>query len=153
MRKPDQPLQIVLVHPQIPQNTGNIGRFCVATGCKLALIHPLGFELSEKNLRRAGLDYWQHLQVDEYPNWQAWQEKNKEARPAFMTKKATKDLRELSKGEYNAFVFGCESTGLPEEILQGAENQSFCIPIWDQRVRSYNLSNAVAMTAMHVLLC
>jgi len=145
-------LRIVLHKPEIPQNTGNIGRFCLATGCSLDLIHPLGFELSEKNLRRAGLDYWKHLDCNEYASWTNWLAKNKGVKPAFLSKKARGDLRSLPTNGYDALVFGSESCGLPSEMLTTHADDCFKIPIWDERVRSYNLSNAVAMTAMHVRL-
>ncbi len=145
-------LKVVLYQPEIPQNTGNIGRLCVATGCSLDLIHPMGFELSEKNLRRAGLDYWQHLSCHEYASWESWLEQNPHIKPAFLSKRATNGLRSISSKQYDALVFGSESKGLPADLLTAHDSHCFKIPIWDNRVRSYNLANAVAMTVMHMRL-
>ncbi len=150
--QPPKKLKIVLVTPEIPQNTGNIGRFCLATGCSLDLVHPLGFELSEKTLRRAGLDYWKHLDCKEYASWDDWLTQNPESNPAYLSKKASKTLADIDCNKIDTLVFGCESAGLPSRILEKQPGSCFKIPIWDERVRSYNLANSVAMTAMHIRL-
>ena len=144
-------MHIVLVNPEIPQNTGNISRTCAVTGMKLHLIEPLGFELSERSIRRAGLDYWQYLDVTTYPNWQDFVAKNQGIFYYCSTKgqQCHSDVA-YPKDEEIYFVFGKESHGLPEPLLK--DNYDHCIRIpMKGFVRSLNLSNSVAIVAYECL--
>ena len=143
-------LNIVLYEPEIPANTGNIGRTCVATGTRLHLIEPLGFKLSEKHLRRAGMDYWKDLDVITYVNYQEFLEKNPGAKIYMATTKAHKVYTEPEYEPDCYIMFGKESAGIPEEIL--LDNQENCvrIPMWGD-IRSLNLSNSVSIVLYEVL--
>lgn len=137
---------IVLVCPEIPQNTGNIGRLCVSTGSALHLIKPLGFSLDEKHLRRAGMDYWQHLDLHIYENWEEFIEKRTEsANLFFLTTKTKRSFWDCSfkKGDY--LVFGNEGSGLPKDFYQSYEKQLFTIPMTGEHCRSLNLANSVSI--------
>ena len=140
------PLNIVLHEPEIPQNTGNIGRTCVALGAKLWLVRPLGFELSEKQLRRAGLDYWRHLDCEVVDSWETIAEQFAASRLHLFTKTATTLFTDTSYAPSDALVFGAETRGLPPAILDRYPEQLRRIPI-GSHVRSLNLSNAVAVAA------
>jgi len=143
-------LNVVLLEPEIPQNTGNIGRTCVATGTRLHLIEPLGFQINEKQLRRAGMDYWKDLDVTTYIDWQDFTEKNPGARLIMAT---TKGLQVYSDFEYrdnDYLVFGKESAGLPEELLLEHRETAVRIPM-NSDIRSLNLSNSVAIMVYEAL--
>ena len=137
-------LNIVLHEPEIPANTGNIGRTCVATGTRLHLIEPLGFSLSEKALKRAGMDYWKDLDVTTYLDYEDFLERNPGAKIYYATTKAPQTYADV-KYEDNCFImFGKESAGIPEEILR--DNQETCVRIpMAGETRSLNLSNSVAI--------
>jgi len=142
-------LNIVLVEPQIPQNTGNISRTCAVTGASLHLVKPLGFDISDKALKRAGLDYWSKLDVFVYENLEEFFQKNKGEFFYFTTK--GKSVHSDVPYPNNAYIiFGREDKGLPEELLY--ENQDFCvrIPMRDE-LRSLNLSNTVAIATYEIL--
>ena len=145
-----QNLNIVLVEPQIPQNTGNISRTCAVTGARLHLVRPLGFEVSDKHLKRAGLDYWDKLDITYYDSLEDFFVKNKGGHFFYFT---TKGLHVHSEAEYpdNAYlVFGREDKGLPEELLH--ENPDSCVRIpMRNELRSLNLSNSVAIAVYEVL--
>lgn len=143
-------LNIVLFEPEIPANTGNIGRTCVATGTRLHLIEPLGFSLSEKALKRAGMDYWKDLDVTTYVNWEDFCNKNPEAKIYFATTKAKHVYSEVNYEPDAYIMFGKESAGIPEEILK--ENPDTCvrIPMLGE-IRSLNLSNSVAVVLYEAL--
>ncbi|MCR5625855.1 MAG: tRNA (cytidine(34)-2'-O)-methyltransferase [Lachnospiraceae bacterium] len=143
-------MNIVLLEPEIPANTGNIGRTCVATNTRLHLIRPFGFKLNEQSIKRAGLDYWNDLDVTEYINYADFLEKNPSARLFFATTKAHKTYDEVSFREDDYIVFGKESAGIPEEIL--VENEECCIriPMYSD-IRSLNLSNSVAIVLYEAL--
>lgn len=143
-------MHIVLHQPEIPANTGNIGRTCVATGTSLHLIEPLGFRLSEKDLKRAGMDYWEHLDVNRYINYADFKEKHPNAKVWMATTKAHKLYTEVEFGPDDFIMFGKESAGIPEEIL--VDNEEYCIriPMLDQ-IRSLNLSNSVAIVLYEAL--
>ena len=143
-------LHVVLYEPEIPQNTGNIGRTCVATAAKLWLVEPLGFSMEERMVRRAGLDYWPHLEFEIVPNWDVATQKLPVRKPWFFTKKATKSYTDVTFEKDDVLVFGCETKGLPDEILGTHEDRCLRIPIREQ-VRSLNLSNAVAVTLFEAL--
>lgn len=143
-------LNIVLHEPEIPANTGNIGRTCVATGTRLHLIEPLGFRLTEKNLRRAGMDYWKDLDVSTYVNYEDFLEKNPGAKIYMATTKAHQIYTEVSYEEDCYIMFGKESGGIPEEIL--VNNEAACIRIPMQGdIRSLNLSNSAAVILYEAL--
>lgn len=120
-------LNVVLFEPEIPANTGNIGRTCVATGTRLHLIEPLGFSISEKAVKRAGMDYWDDLDVTTYVNWQDFCKKNPDAKIYFATTKAKHVYSEVSYEPDCYIMFGKESAGIPEEILK--ENPDTCVRI------------------------
>ncbi|MBQ9145182.1 MAG: tRNA (uridine(34)/cytosine(34)/5-carboxymethylaminomethyluridine(34)-2'-O)-methyltransferase TrmL [Clostridia bacterium] len=143
-------MNIVLLEPEIPQNTGNIARTCAATGAKLHLIEPLGFRVDDRSLKRAGLDYWDKLDVRIYPNWEAFVEANPEARLWFASTKAPQNYTVPQYTPNDYFVFGRESHGLPEPLL--AANYDKCIRIpMRPNLRSLNLSNSVAVVIYEAL--
>ena len=137
-------MNVVLYEPEMPANTGNIGRTCVATGTKLHLIEPLGFKINEKALKRAGLDYWDKLDVTVYCDYQDFLNRNPGAKIYMATTKAPQVYSDVEYEPDCFIMFGKESAGIPEEIL--LENQETCvrIPMWGD-IRSLNLSNSVAI--------
>ena len=138
-------LNIVLVEPEIPNNTGNIGRLCVGTNSRLHLIHPFGFVINDKNLKRSGLDYWVHLEVAEYQNVTDWLNviPNK-SRVFLMSSHAQKSIYENSFQDEDWLVFGKESVGLSKEFLElFHESQQLTIPM-SRLIRSFNIANSVA---------
>jgi tRNA (cytidine/uridine-2'-O-)-methyltransferase len=136
-------LNIVLVEPEIPNNTGNIGRLCVGTESKLHLIHPFGFVINDKNLKRSGLDYWVHLDVTEYQNVAEWKAQIPNlARVFLMSSHAVKSYLEIDFQDGDWLVFGKESCGLSEEVLMQFENH-LKIPM-SENIRSFNIANSVA---------
>ena len=143
-------LNIVLLEPEIPANTGNIGRTCVATNTRLHLIEPLGFKLNEKALKRAGMDYWADLDVTTYIDFKDFQKKNPDARLYMATTKAPKVYTEVHYEPDCYIMFGKESAGIPEEIL--VEHQEDCVRIpMDGDIRSLNLGNSVAVILYEAL--
>ena len=143
-------LNIVLHQPEIPANTGNIGRTCVATGTRLHLIEPLGFRLNEKEIKRAGMDYWDDLEVIRYVNYQEFLEKNPGAKIYYATTKAKHTYTEVEYEPDCYIMFGKESAGIPEEILVDNPETCIRIPMLDS-VRSLNLSNSVAIVLYEAL--
>ena len=143
-------LNIVLYEPEIPANTGNIGRTCVATGTKLHLIQPLGFSLSEKALKRAGMDYWSQLEVERYVNYEDFLQRNPGAKIYMATTKAKKIYSEASYEPDCYIMFGKESAGIPEEILVEHPEECVRIPMIGE-TRSLNLSNSVAIVLYEAL--
>ena len=143
-------LNIVLLEPEIPANTGNIGRTCVAAGARLHLIEPLGFSLSEKALKRAGMDYWKDLDVTTYIDYSDFLDKNPGAKIYMATTKARKVYTEVSYEPDSYIMFGKESAGIPEEIL--VENKENCvrIPMMGE-IRSLNLGNSAAIVLYEAL--
>ena len=143
-------LNIVLLEPEIPANTGNIGRTCVAAGARLHLIGPLGFSLSEKALKRAGMDYWKDLDVTTYIDYRDFLEKNPGAKIYMATTKAQKMYTEVNYEPDCYIMFGKESAGIPEEIL--VQNRENCvrIPMMEQ-IRSLNLGNSAAIVLYEAL--
>ena len=143
-------LNIVLLEPEIPANTGNIGRTCVATNTRLHLIEPLGFRLNEKNLKRAGMDYWDDLDVTTYIDYNDFLDKNPGAKIYMATTKAQKVYTDVSYEEDCYIMFGKESAGIPEEILVQNEENCIRIPrVGD--IRSLNLGNSVAIVLYEAL--
>lgn len=143
-------MNIVLFEPEIPANTGNIGRTCVATGAKLHLIEPLGFRLDEKEIKRAGLDYWKNLDVTVYKNYEEFLEKNPNAKVYMATTKARHVYTEVSYEPDCFIMFGKESAGIPEEILLQNKDTAIRIPMIGD-IRSLNLSNSVAIVLYEAL--
>ena len=136
-------LNIILVEPEIPNNTGNIGRLCVGTESKLHLIHPFGFVINDANLKRSGLDYWIHLDVTEYENLQEWTSQIKDKSRVFlMSSHASKSIYENQFQDGDWFVFGKESVGLGTDILEQFDNH-LTIPM-SGLIRSFNIANSVA---------
>ncbi len=143
-------MNIVLLEPEIPANTGNIGRTCVATGTRLHLIEPLGFRLNEKEIKRAGMDYWQDLDVTVYLNYEDFLEKNPGARIFYASTKAPQTYAQAVYKKDDYILFGKESAGIPEDIL--LENQATAIRIpMKGDARSLNLSNSVAIVLYEAL--
>ena len=143
-------MNIVLLEPEIPANTGNIGRTCVATGARLHLIEPLGFRLDEKSLKRAGMDYWKQLDVTTYIDYQDFLDQNPGARIYYASTKAPRCYTEVSFEEDCYIMFGKESAGIPEDILY--ENQATAIRIpMREEIRSLNLGNSVAIVLYEAL--
>ena len=143
-------LNIVLFEPEIPANTGNIGRTCVATKTKLHLIEPLGFVINDKTLKRAGMDYWQDLDVTIYDDYDDFLEKNPEANIYMATTKARNVYSDASYKDGDYIMFGKESGGIPEEIL--IKNPEKCVRIpMESDIRSLNLSNSVAVVLYEAL--
>ena len=143
-------LNIVLFEPEIPANTGNIGRTCVATGTRLHLIEPLGFRLNEKSIKRAGMDYWEHLDVARYINFEEFLEKNPDAKIYMATTKGQHVYTEVNYEPDCYIMFGKESAGIPEEILVKHPDNCIRIPMLSE-IRSLNLSNSVAVVLYEAL--
>ena len=143
-------LNIVLFEPEIPANTGNIGRTCVATGTRLHLIEPLGFRLNEKEIKRAGMDYWEHLDVTRYINFEDFLEKNPGAKIYMATTKGQHVYTEVNYEPDCYIMFGKESAGIPEEILVKHPDNCIRIPMLSE-IRSLNLSNSVAVVLYEAL--
>ena len=143
-------MHIVLHEPEIPANTGNIGRTCVATDTSLHLIEPLGFRLDEKSIKRAGMDYWEHLDVSTYINYEDFCKKNPGAKIWYATTKAKHSYTDVQFGPDDYIMFGKESAGIPEEILVEHEEQCIRIPMLP-KIRSLNLSNSVAIVLYEAL--
>lgn len=145
-------LNIVLLEPEMPANTGNIGRTCCATGTRLHLIEPMGFKINDKTLKRAGLDYWDKLDVTIYDCYENFLERNPEARDRMYmaTTKARQNYTDVSYEPDAYIMFGKESAGIPEEILVNAEETAIRIPM-NQEIRSLNLSNSVAIVLYEAL--
>jgi tRNA (cytidine/uridine-2'-O-)-methyltransferase len=139
-------LHIVLYQPEIPHNTGSVGRTCVALGAKLWLVRPLGFRVDDYHLRRAGLDYWQYLEWDVVDDWETLLEHLLVERMWFFTKTATQSYSRVRYQEGDALVFGRESSGLPDSLLEVHRRRALRIPI-HPNARSLNLSNSVAIAA------
>ncbi len=143
-------MHIILHQPEIPGNTGNIGRTCVATGTPLHLIEPLGFRLDEKSIKRAGMDYWQHLDLHRYMNFEEFQKEHPDAKIWMATTKAKRSYTEVEFGPDDFIMFGKESAGIPEEILVEHEETCIRIPMLPT-IRSLNLSNSVSIVLYEAL--
>ena len=143
-------LNVVLHEPEIPQNTGNIGRTCVATGSRLHLIEPLGFQITEQKLRRAGMDYWHELDVSRYRSFEDFLEKNPDIPLYLATTKGRRLYTEVNYEPDAWLMFGRESAGIPEEILMRYPDRCVRIPMLGE-TRSLNLSNSVAVMVYEAL--
>lgn len=138
-------LHVVLYQPEIPQNTGNVGRSCVAIGAKLYLVRPLGFQIEDRYLRRAGMDYWQHLDYEIVDDWAALQARLPGRPYWYFTKTSQKSFYDAQFSDGDVLVFGSESSGLPPSLLTANADRCLRIPI-DARARSLNLSVAVGVS-------
>lgn len=138
-------LNVVLFNPEIPQNTGNIGRTCVLTDSRLHIIKPTGFEITDKNVRRAGLDYWPFLELHMYDSFEELKEKYRDARFFFSTTKGSVPYTEVEYHDEDFIVFGRESSGLPDSIRDGGYGTNIRVPMIESSTRSLNLSNTVAI--------
>jgi len=143
-------VNIVLLEPEIPANTGNIGRTCVATGSVLHLIEPLGFQINDKMLKRSGLDYWHKLDVRRYVNFEDFLEKNPGAKIYMATTKSRQVYTDVSYEDGCYIMFGKESAGIPEEILLDYRDTCIRIPMLEE-IRSLNLGNSVAIVCYEAL--
>ena len=144
-------MHVVLLAPEIPQNTGSIGRLCVATGSTLHLIDPLGFTVDDRHLRRAGLDYWRHVDVMRHPDWPAFQAKRPPGRLLCFSARAPRPYTTAGYRADDFLVFGSESRGLPPAIRTAHADALFGIPLASEHVRSLNLATAVAIVLYEAL--
>ena len=145
-----KPINIVLHEPEIPQNTGNIARTCAATGAALHLIRPLGFNIDDKKLKRAGLDYWHHLDITYYDGLDDFYAKNPDAKVYYFTTKAKHVYTEITYPDPVFIMFGKETKGLPEDLLYAHPEECVRLPMRDG-LRSLNLSNTVAVAVYEIL--
>jgi len=148
---PDPPFNIVLVEPDIPQNTGNIARLCAATGTVLNLVEPLGFQLTDKLVKRAGLDYWDAVTVNRFPNLGTFQEKFSTVRKIFFSTNGSKNYTEAEYQPGDCLIFGSESKGLPLELIEANKEDVCNIPIQLDHVRSLNLANVASIVLYEAL--
>lgn len=154
---PDQQqadMKIVLVHPEIPGNTGSIGRTCVALDLELILIHPLGFDISDRSVRRAGLDYWKYVRLAEYADWQAFMADRAPREDQLFLFENDGEGGSVYDPEYPSdayLIFGKETKGLPAEVLDGRAKRTFQLPMRSPHIRSLNLSNAATAVIYQAL--
>ncbi len=144
-------LSIVLVEPEIPPNTGAIARLCAATNTTLHLVEPLGFQLDDRTMKRAGMDYWQHVTWRTWPNWQALREAHPAARFHFLTTKTTRPYTQAQFQPDDFLVFGRETKGLPESLLKENAEACLTIPMLNPNVRSLNLATSAAIVLYEAL--
>lgn len=150
LRPLSQPLHLVLVAPQIPPNTGNVARLCAVTGCRLILVEPLGFSIADRDLKRAGLDYWDKVFVNLFPNWPSYLAAFPAARRFLFTARSGTSVYQTRFAEGDHLVFGSETAGLGAQILEGGEGQVTFLPMLPER-RSLNLSTAVGIATYEAL--
>jgi len=147
----NKPFHIVLIEPEIPPNTGNIGRLCAATGSHLHLVGKLGFSIDDKQVRRAGLDYWPHVKLHQWASLEELKKEYPHGRYWYMSKKAERNYAQVEFNEGDFLVFGKETLGLPEELLDQVGEQALRIPIFTPHVRSLNLANSAAIILFEAL--
>lgn len=148
---PEPPLHVVLVEPQIPPNTGNVARLCAGTGCRLHLVKPMGFTITNAKLKRAGLDYWDSIRPEVHADFDAFLEAIRPARCFFFSTGGRKSLYEQTFDAGDALVFGSETTGLPDALLERYPDRVLGIPIRTEHVRSLNLSTSVGIAVYEAL--
>lgn len=151
MAWPRPPFNIALVEPEIPPNTGNIARLCAATGTRLHLIEPLGFQITSAHVRRAGLDYWDSVDLTRHASLEAFHQNLNPPRCFYFSTRAQRSYTETSYLPGDTLIFGNESKGLPDAVLDAHEAQTLGIPILTEHVRSLNLANAVAIVLYEAL--
>ena len=145
-------IDVILFQPEIPQNTGNIGRLCAFTNCRLHLIHPLGFEINDKNLRRAGMDYWQSLEVTEYQNWDNFIKSSKRPSKLYLVSThAKKTIWDANFQSGDGLIFGNEGGGAPDYIHQWVAENRLTIPKYAPELRSLNLAVSVGITVYEAI--
>ena len=144
-------MHVVLFEPEIPPNTGSIARLCAATLTPLHLIEPLGFKIDDKHLKRAGLDYWEFVDLRIYESWDAFLSQSGASHLLFFSKRATQSYTRARYQEDDFLIFGPETRGLPQELLKTNPERSYCIPMMGAGVRSLNLSNAVSIVLYEAL--
>lgn len=145
-------MNVVLVEPEIPPNTGNVARLCAATRTTLHLIEPFGFKLDDSQLKRAGLDYWQHLNWHRWPNWAGFAQRlPADARVWIVESKGTQRYDQVQYGANDFLIFGRETAGLPNQLLDQYKDSWVRIPMFHEKVRSLNLSNCVALVLYEAL--
>ena len=144
-------LNIVLLEPEIPNNTGNIGRISLASGNSLHLIKPLGFAIDDSRVKRAGLDYWKHVDLHIHESWNAFLEKHPNAELAFMSSHGKNDFYSIDFKEDMFLIFGKESVGLPKELLSNYTDKTFKIPMHSPHIRSLNIANSVGIVVFEGL--
>ncbi|HEY1682334.1 MAG TPA: tRNA (cytidine(34)-2'-O)-methyltransferase [Candidatus Tumulicola sp.] len=145
------PLHVALVEPEIPPNTGNVARLCAATGCALHLVEPLGFAIGDRELKRAGLDYWQHVRLTVHPSLDAFLEATASLSRWFVSTRGRMHYGEAPFARGDVLVFGKETRGLPAELLQRYAGRTLRIPMRDESVRSLNLSTSVGIVTYAAL--
>ena len=138
-------LNIVLFEPEIPNNTGNIGRLSLASGCNLHLVKPFGFELNDTRLKRAGLDYWKHISLKVYDNIDEFYRLNPGKKMVYFSTKGKKSFWSIDFEDDLFLIFGRESSGLPESIIDKQSHKLYKIPLFSKQIRSINLANAVSV--------
>lgn len=148
---PDPPFNLVLVEPEIPQNTGNIARLCAATGTSLHLIEPLGFRLTDREVKRAGLDYWDAVDVRRYPTLEQFINEFPDSHKIWFSTSGSKNYAEADYRPGDCLIFGSESRGLPLELLEAHPDDVYNIPMRLDHVRSLNLSNAASIVLYEAL--
>jgi len=136
---------IVLIEPEIPNNTGNIGRICLATNSTLHLVKPFGFEIDDKRLKRAGLDYWKHINLKIYASKEDFFKQNKDGKMVFLSSHGEKSHWEIEFEDEMFLIFGKESVGLPKELIKKNKKDLFKIPLYNEQIRSLNLANSVGI--------
>ncbi|MGO3181985.1 MAG: tRNA (cytidine(34)-2'-O)-methyltransferase [Aequorivita sp.] len=136
---------IVLIEPEIPTNTGNIGRLSLASGSKLHLVKPFGFELNDKRVKRAGLDYWKHISLFIYEDLDDFFSKNKDGKFSYLSSHATRDYCSIDYKDEMFLIFGKESVGLPKNLVEENSDLVYNIPLYSPHIRSLNLANAVGI--------
>ena len=151
MQWPSPPLQVVLHEPEIPPNTGSVARICAATGSPLHLIEPLGFSTSDAALKRAGLDYWAHVEMQRHAHWQAFLDAQQPQRFFLFSTAGTRSFFDVAYKPGDCLVFGCETRGLPDELLQQWPDRVVNVPMLCNRVRSLNLANTVGIALYEAL--
>jgi tRNA (cytidine/uridine-2'-O-)-methyltransferase len=145
-------IDVILYQPEIPQNTGNIGRLCAFTSCRLHLIHPLGFKITDKNLRRAGMDYWKSLDVIEHPSWDSFVHSSHRPKNIFLlSTHAKKSIWDASFQAGDGLLFGNEGGGVPADIHQWAGDQRLTIPKYSPDLRSLNLAASVGISVYEAI--
>ncbi len=150
-RSDDPKFHVVLVAPEIPPNTGSIGRLCAATRCYLHLVRPLGFSLEDRYLKRAGLDYWPYVDLEVHDSWEAFRARYPRLKLHLFSARSTRPFWQGCYRPGDALVFGSESRGLPRELLAAYPEDTYVIPISHPKVRSLNLSNAVSIVLYEAL--
>jgi len=150
-RWPDPPFRVVLVRPEIPPNTGNIVRLCAATGCPLHLVGPLGFRLTDKSLKRAGLDYWDDADWQAHADWDAFRQAVPDDRLHLFSTGGTRCYTDVRYQPGDLLLFGSESVGLPDPLLRAYPDRVLGVPMRPGKARSLNLSNTVAIVVYEAL--